>query len=244
MILQDLPLLNSLRIVLASSSPRRREILYQIGLKNIEIRPSSFGEDLPKADYASGGDYALGTATGKMNCTMREILAEEQQQQQQQQRRPVDLVICADTVVVAPSSLSGSSPMRIIEKAKSSAEAKEILTALSGQMHSVWTGVVVAYRRRESREAAYGRLYFTACTEVYMAPLTPEEIDAYVQHPSAWQGKAGAYGIQDMAAALVEKINGDFFNVMGLPIQRLCAELKTLIDAGEIAAPAEEKKGL
>lgn len=120
-----------------------------------------------------------------------------------------DIVIGADTVV----ALDG----KILGKPKSEENAKEMLRFLSGRTHSVFTGVTLASDKKTKT--------FTVETKVKFFELTNEEIDAYIKTKEPFD-KAGAYGIQGYGSLLVEKIDGDYFNVVGLPVSTLVRELK------------------
>lgn len=120
-----------------------------------------------------------------------------------------DIVIGADTVV----ALDG----KILGKPKSEENAKEMLRFLSGRTHSVFTGVTLASDKKTKT--------FAVETKVKFFELTNEEIDAYIKTKEPFD-KAGAYGIQGYGSLLVEKIDGDYFNVMGLPVSTLARELK------------------
>lgn len=120
-----------------------------------------------------------------------------------------DIVIGADTVV----ALDG----KILGKPKNEENAKEMLKFLSGRTHSVFTGVTLASGKKTKT--------FAVETKVKFFELTNEEIDAYIKTKEPFD-KAGAYGIQGYGSLLVEKINGDYFNVVGLPVSTLARELK------------------
>lgn len=120
-----------------------------------------------------------------------------------------DIVIGADTVV----ALDG----KILGKPKSKENAKEMLRFLSGRTHSVFTGVTLASGKKTKT--------FAVETKVKFFELTNEEIDAYIKTKEPFD-KAGAYGIQGYGSLLVEKIDGDYFNVVGLPVSTLARELK------------------
>lgn len=120
-----------------------------------------------------------------------------------------DIVIGADTVV----ALDG----KILGKPKSEENAKEMLEFLSGRTHSVFTGVTLASDKKTKT--------FAVETKVKFFELTSEEIDAYIKTKEPFD-KAGAYGIQSYGSLLVEKIDGDYFNVVGLPVSTLARELK------------------
>ena len=119
-------------------------------------------------------------------------------------RQPEDVVIAADTIVVCQG--------RVLGKPHTPAEAKQMLQMLSGRDHQVMTGVTVL---RGSREWV-----FTEVTDLHFRPLTTGEIDRYVASGEPMD-KAGSYGIQGGAALFCERISGDYYNVMGLPVCRL-----------------------
>ncbi|KYH31838.1 Maf family protein [Neomoorella mulderi] len=180
------------RLILASASPRRRELLQRIGL-SFDVRPSQVDEsnfrDLPPAARVEALALAKARAVAG---TCKE-----------------GLVIGADTIVVCQGQVLG--------KPASPAEAAAMLAFLSGRTHTVYTGVAVV-------RAPGGEEKFThASTEVTFRQLAPAVISAYVATGEPLD-KAGAYGIQERGALLVERINGDYFNVVGLPLVKV-AEL-------------------
>ncbi len=123
---------------------------------------------------------------------------------------PEEIVVAADTVVVLDNTIIG--------KPKDREDAIRILTALSGREHLVITGVVI---RRNDKEAAFSKE-----TGVFFNPLTPEQIAYYVDHYKPYD-KAGAYAIQEwIGAVAIDRIEGCFYNVMGLPVSRVVEELE------------------
>ena len=126
-------------------------------------------------------------------------------------REPEDLVIAADTIVVCQGKVLG--------KPKTETEAVEMLSLLSGRDHQVMTGCTVV------REDA--SVTFTEVTDLHFRPLSRKEIENYVASGEPMD-KAGAYGIQGGAALFCERMVGDYYNVMGLPVCRLGQVLKTL----------------
>ena len=125
-----------------------------------------------------------------------------------------EIIITADTIVW----LNG----KVLQKPKDQDDAIRILNEISGECHQVYTGVCIKSMDKQT--------CFTACTDVYFKKLTYPEIDYYVKHFQPMD-KAGAYGIQEWIGYIgVEKINGSFFNVMGLPIQKLYSELDDFIN--------------
>ncbi len=185
------------KIILASGSPRRSELLKTIGL-DFDIIPDNTPEN---ADMTMPPEeVVMYLARFKGENVMKKLEGDRDA-----------LIISADTVVV----LDG----RIIGKPKDREEAFEMLSELSGRAHRVYTGVCVC-------DLANGRSEsFFECTEVFFKALTAKEKDAYINTGEPMD-KAGAYGIQEYGAAFVEGIHGDYFNVVGLPICKLCKVLK------------------
>ncbi|MCL2003219.1 MAG: Maf family protein [Oscillospiraceae bacterium] len=181
-------------IVLASSSPRRIELARRIGLDCV-IDPPDIDED--SVALSAGAAAVLSERKAKAVAA----------------RHPLETaVIAADTLVVCGGAVLG--------KPRDEGEAAEMLRLLSGQTHTVATGVTVI---REGRV-----LTRTELTRVTMRALTGAEIRAYVATGEPMD-KAGAYGIQERGALLVERVEGDFYNVMGLPV---CLLSKMLLSFG------------
>ena len=176
-------------IILASASPRRRELMQMLGVNDLKILPA-VGEE--KADGALAPD---GLVKALAAHKAREVAAKCGKD---------DIVVAADTIVWHLG--------RVYGKPHTEAEAAEMLRALSGDTHEVYTGVCVRLGERELRAAERSAVHFR--------PLSEEEIAAYIQTGEPMD-KAGAYGIQGRASLFVEGIEGDFFNVMGLPLCRL-----------------------
>ena len=184
-----------MKVVLASASPRRRELLKQLDVAT-EIVPADFDEAVSLESDAAA--TVLFNAVGKG----REVAA----------RTGTELpVIAADTVVARDGVILG--------KPADAEEAKEMLRFLSGKVHQVLTGVYVAYGDRELSQVC--------TTQVYFRKLTEEEIEAYVATGEPLD-KAGAYGIQGKGAILVEHIEGDYNNVVGLPLTLVYSMLREL----------------
>lgn len=184
-------------LVLASASPRRRDLLRQIGW-NFQVCPSNFAEattaNVPQA-------FVLYNALGKA----REVASHFKQA----------LVLGADTVVAHQDKLLG--------KPRHQREAADMLRALSGNWHDVYTAVVLL-------DCASGReVSDVVATRVHMREITAEELSSYVRTDEPYD-KAGGYGIQGLAAKFVDKIDGCYFNVVGLPLSRV-AELRQQLEA-------------
>ena len=184
-----------MKVILASASPRRRELLQQVGIE-AEVCPADFAET--DSSEISAADVALSNAKGKCLAVVAE----------KGDKLPV---VAADTIVVIDNSVLG--------KPKDAAEAKKMLKTLSGRKHQVITGVAVSYLGR--------MLYRSNVTEVYFRDLSEAEINAYVLTGETLD-KAGAYGIQGKGALLVERINGCYNNVVGLPLTMLDTMFKEL----------------
>ena len=181
------------KLVLASGSPRRAEILERAGW-SYEVMVAGIDESLkPNEEPAA---YVQRLALSKAEAVA--------------QRLEEGLVLGADTTVVIANQILG--------QPEDEAEARRMLDLLNGKWHEVLTGVALARVGGESRVA-----YET--THVRFAEMSRREIDWYISTGEAF-GKAGAYGIQGKAALFIEEIQGDYFNIMGLPI-RLVYELST-----------------
>ena len=182
------------RIVLASASPRRRELLDLVGIRHTvvpaDIDESMVGVELPDA-------HAERLAREKAA-----IVAE---------RHPEALVIAADTIVVVGE--------RILGKPRTEREAAEMLRVLSGETHTVVTGMACALNGRI--ESSVDDVFVT------FRPLSDEEIDEYVATGEPMD-KAGSYGIQGFGATIVRRIDGDYFAVMGLSLVRLVGLMQRL----------------
>ena len=181
-------------IILASQSPRRRELLKNL-VADFKIIPSDADETLPEG--ASPADCAVEIARRKAF----DIKAQN----------PDALIIGADTIVIYEDKILG--------KPKDDEEAYEMLSLLSGKTHKVCTGVVATLG---DKTIAHGEE-----TYVTFRTLSPDMIKNYIATGEPGD-KAGAYGIQEKGAVLVEKIEGDYFNVVGLPLCRLSKMLNDL----------------
>lgn len=183
-------------IILASASPRRKELLNQIGL--------------PFRVCVSDCDEII---TERLPERVVCELSRQKARDVWQKMKTGQLVIGADTVV----AYSG----RILGKPVCAAQAIEMLKLLAGNTHQVYTGVTFCYQ--ENGKEKEHTFYET--TEVTLYPMSREEITAYVETGEPMD-KAGAYGIQGRFAAYVKEIRGDYNNVVGLPVGRLYQELK------------------
>lgn len=192
-----------MRIILASGSPRRRELLEQIGLK-FEVMVSHTEEE---SDIESPGKLVEALSRQKAEAVLSMLPSKEEV-----------LVIGADTVVARKGNVLG--------KPKSRKAAVKMLSKLSGKAHQVYTGVTLLYRPEGTDSPAkVQRKSFYEMTKVRFFSLTAEEIEAYVETGDPMD-KAGAYGIQGVFAKFVRGIEGDYNNVVGLPVGRLYQEAK------------------
>ncbi len=199
------------RIILASASPRRKELLEQIGIE-FEICPAK-GEEVITKTLPEEVVMELSKQKAEEIASM--VLSFEENHKEI--TTPTDiLVIGADTVVAHQGKILG--------KPKDEADAKHMLRALSGNTHSVFTGVTLVLIDKQGR---CGEVVFYEKTDVTMHTMSEKEIEHYVATGEPMD-KAGAYGIQGKCAIYIEKIEGDYNNVVGLPISRLYQELKKI----------------
>ena len=182
------------QIVLASASPRRKELLEKVGL-SFKVEPSSFAENLSTG--MEPNTLAREISLGKAKSVAHKY--------------PDAIIIGADTFVIVGN--------RIMGKPDTADEAREMLRNLSDRYHSVITGFSII-------DTLSGKVVSqTVETKVYIKQLTSREIDAYVKSGEPLD-KAGAYAIQGLGALLVERIEGDYCNVIGLPLFALMKALK------------------
>ena len=217
MILTHVTALNASHIVLASGSPRRRDILRALGLTDVVVRASSFAEDLDKNAYEGAHAYAQATAMAKARDVYEMFVRDGGGDVGD---GVPDVIIGADTVV---ESRDGA----VMEKPSDEREAKDMLRALSNGSSKVHTGVAILLPKVSAVTGVFER-GFSETTTVEFAELTEEEIDAYVATGEPFD-KAGGYGIQGQAAAFIKGIVGDYYNVMGFPMHAFSRELSALV---------------
>lgn len=184
-----------MNIVLASNSPRRRELLAGLGIEfEVRVLPDideSYPADLPVMQIA---EYIAHKKASAYLLTMKDN----------------DLVITADTVVIIGNEVLG--------KPKDEEDAKRMLRLISGKTHQVVTGVCLTTTKQQR--------HFSVSTDVTFKDLPENEINYYITKYKPFD-KAGAYGIQEWIGYVgVTSLNGSYFNVMGLPVQKLWEELK------------------
>jgi len=185
---------NMKTIILASASPRRKELLRKIGLK-FKVEPSNYEEKVSQ-------DLEPHELAKSLSLEKARLVAPKYKNA---------LIIAADTFIVFEGKILG--------KPHTETEAKQMLETLNGKPHSVITGftIVDTGSNKAVSEAVE--------TKVYLRKLSSHEIDAYVQSKEPLD-KAGAYAIQGLGSVIVEKIEGDYFNVIGLPLSALTERLK------------------
>jgi septum formation protein len=185
-------------IILASKSPRRQQLLKGLDI-DFEVRTKDVDESYP---------------TSLKDLEIPEYLAKKKADAFIDELKENDILITCDTIV----SLNGE----VLEKPSDYTHAFDMLSKLSGKMHTVYTGVCITTKNSQTS--------FTDKTEVYFKSLSKEEIDYYITHYKPYD-KAGSYGIQEWwGYVAIEKINGDFFNVMGLPLRLVYEKLKKIKD--------------
>ncbi|MEK6264852.1 MAG: Maf-like protein [Clostridium sp.] len=187
-----------MNIILASASERRAELLTKI-TSNFKIKTSEFEEsDIPFS--GSCGDYVMALARGKAMDITSSV------------KKPAAIIGC-DTVVYFNGKVLG--------KPKDSAEAFQMLSDLSGNTHEVYTGIAVINTETQEISTEY------VCTEVKFSKLSEEEINNYIETGESFD-KAGAYGIQGAASLFVEHVKGCYYNVVGLPVNKLYFMLREM----------------
>ncbi len=188
------------KIILASASPRRRELLEQIGLKFDIVVSTESEEDIDKT--LPPELYTAELAIYKATAVAKKL---------SELNRKNTIIIAADTIVYKGNKILG--------KPKNEADAVKMLKLLSAKPHEVYTGICVM---RLDDGFAVSK---SVKSKVYFKELTDEVISSYIS-TNEYADKAGAYGIQGMGAVLVDKIEGDYFNIVGLPLSELYDVLK------------------
>lgn len=187
------------KLILASGSPRRRELLEQAGVP-FTVAPANADESVPSG---------FTPEQAVMELARRKVLEANQE-------HPGELILAADTLVALDGETFG--------KPADEKEAAEMLRRFSGRAHEVFTGVAIKYGERET--------VFFERTQVMLYELDEREIEEYIQTGEPMD-KAGAYGIQGRGCLFVRRLEGDYFNVVGLPVARVCRELRFFQAAGE-----------
>lgn len=188
-----------MEVILASGSPRRSDLMKQVGF---EFRISTCNTDESYDDSLSPAEIVMELSLRKADAVFDKEMPEKD-----------TVVVAADTIVAMDNKILG--------KPKDRNDAIRMLTELSGKKHQVYTGVTLYYY-------VNGRVFienFADCADVYFRELSHETITAYVD---SWEpmDKAGAYGIQGLGAILVDKIDGDYYTIVGLPISKVYHSIK------------------
>ncbi|XP_015110259.1 probable bifunctional dTTP/UTP pyrophosphatase/methyltransferase protein [Diachasma alloeum] len=191
----------SSRVVLASGSPRRQEIIKNLGI-NAECIPSTYDENLDRKKYKSHGEYVQDLAYFKVQEVFQRLKNDQ---------RPPELIIGADTIVTMGETIYG--------KPKDKADAFRILNNLKNKEHEVFSGVCLKTRNKEVK--------FFESAKVTFGDISEEQIRAYVATGEPMD-KAGGYGIQGIGGCLIKKINGDYYTVMGMPLYSFIKHLNQL----------------
>ena len=192
----------AIKLILASCSPRRRELIKYIGVPyrciSVDADESCFSKNPAVAVCEISSKKAVAAFDGD------KALLEENQ-----------VIIGADTIVVCDEKILG--------KPENATHAKQMLKMLSGRTHQVYTGITLLYKKdgRTVQKA------FSECTDVEFEKLTDSEIDEYIA-VNEYKDKAGSYAIQGVFSAHIKGIKGDYNNVVGFPVARLYKELKTI----------------
>lgn len=186
-----------MELILASTSPRRKELLQQIGVKFTQLK-IDINEDVLTAETPQ--QYVSRLAKEKAAAGFLQLTAQQQNN---------SVILAADTTVVCEG--------KILAKPESLAHSKEILRQLSGREHSVLTAIALHCRDRSVQQVV--------TTQVEFRQLSDVEIEAYWSTGEP-QDKAGSYGIQGLAAIFVKSIHGSYSNVVGLPLAETAEQLK------------------
>lgn len=195
------------RIILASASPRRRELLEQAGF-HFEVVPSTCEETITGTEPG-----AVVEELSRQKAI--DVCHRVKEQDGFVSEQETFLIIGADTIVVHEGTIMG--------KPKDQEDARRMLALLQGKTHEVYTGVTLCERKRGKEFVRT----FHESTKVTFYPLEDHEIQAYVETGEPMD-KAGSYGIQGRGVLLVERIDGDYNNVVGLPLARLNREIKKM----------------
>ncbi len=225
-----LPILSQLnanmKVILASGSPRRKELIGQLGLTDVSVLVSTFAEDFDKSLFACPQDYCLATASKKVEEVALKFNGHEQK----------TLVIGADTII----EIDG----KVLEKPVDAADSKRMLSLMRNRDHFVHTAVIAYSNTKTLQAGSPDALFlceqsqqpvmknifsFVESTKVTFTDLSDSDIDAYVALGEG-NDKAGSYAIQGTGGLFVKGIEGCYYNVVGLPIHSLSNRLASSFD--------------
>jgi len=200
-----------IRIILASASPRRAELLRQIGY-DFEVMEA----DVDESYTASAPSRIVKELAEKKGAAILASLDSDATFQNQEPNKPV-LILAADTIVY----LDG----KVLNKPKDEMEAYAMLSSLKGRKHEVFTGVclILLWNGKKKTKLFYEK------SEVYVASMRDDEIRSYIATGDPFD-KAGAYGIQGPFAKHIERIKGDYFNIVGLPLHAVYTNAEMLVE--------------
>lgn len=185
-----------MKIILGSKSPRRKEILEMAGF-DFEVLVSDVDENVSET---KAEDKVIAIASRKANAIF-DIVKNDMKNK---------IIVCADTIVVTKNG-------EVLEKPKDKEDARRMISEIQGTLHYVYTAYVIKTKEKEVKGLEK--------TEVYVVKMSDEEIDEYVNMKEPYD-KAGAYAIQGFFGKYISHINGDYYNVMGLPLCKICQEIK------------------
>ena len=191
----------AIRLILASCSPRRRELIKYIGAPY-----ECISVDADESCFSKNPAVAVCEISSKKAVAALDDVKELEEEQ---------VIIGADTIVVCDGKILG--------KPENPTHAKHMLKMLSGRTHQVYTGITLLYKK----EGKMLQKAFSECTDVEIEKLTDSEIEEYIA-VNEYSDKAGSYAIQGVFSAHVKGIKGDYNNVVGFPVARLYKELKTI----------------
>ncbi|ELP91569.1 maf protein, putative [Entamoeba invadens IP1] len=205
MVFEYLDIINKKKIILASSSPRRKMIFEQLGLK-FEVVVSGFIENLDKSLFKTEVDYVTANSKGKCFDVVKKI-------------PDADLIVGCDTVVLFDN--------KIVEKPKDEADAYRILNMLSGKVHKVVSVVTLVCPQIKVDGEPLTEIFHNI-SSVEFEPLSQAFIKTYIEKGLCY-GKAGAYGIQDIGGCFVKRIDGCYANIVGFPTPAFCEHLDDIV---------------
>ncbi len=206
-----------MNLILASKSPRRREILTMLGVAHTVLSLDT--DEDGEREHIDPATLVMGLASRKVRAAWDAVTKSDPDTD--------DLLLSADTVVYDGA--------QVLEKPKDDDDARRMLSLLSGKRHAVYTGIAAMYRGKLTMDVAE--------TFVTFRDLSEADISAYVASGEP-KGKAGSYAVQGKGSLLVEKIEGDYYNVVGLPVARLDDMLKSAYGFGLSALQiSKEQKG-
>ncbi len=189
------------KVILASASPRRRELLAQIGM-DFKVIISKADENISEP---APEQLVMKLSNIKAMAVYEEHGIEDE----------ATIILGADTVVAFDGKVLG--------KPKDTQQAKEMLSMLSDNTHQVFTGVTILYKKQGGLKSET----FYDKTTVYTYPISDKEIDEYIMTGEPMD-KAGSYGIQGIGAKFIKKIDGDYNNVVGLPVSKIYQKIKEI----------------